>query len=131
MSIFDSIRRLFDGWSDGDRPSDRAGAPGDEVGSDASNGAAEVGPDTSRGDDDMLACEEALRLVNEYLDGELEDVPRSQVRRHFEMCARCYPHLKFEGAYREAVRRAAAGESAPPELRAKVSRLLAEARPED
>lgn len=83
------------------------------------------------GDDEMIPCEEALRLVHEYLDGELEDVPRSQVKRHFEACGRCYPHLKFETSYREAVRRAAAGERAPAELRAKVSRLLAEARPED
>lgn len=104
MSIFDSIRRLFDGSSDGS--------------------------EASGGEDEMIPCEDALRLVNEYLDGELENVSRSQVKRHFEACGRCYPHLRFESAYREAVRRAATGERAPAELRAKVSRLLAEAGPE-
>ncbi|NIT86122.1 MAG: anti-sigma factor [Gemmatimonadetes bacterium] len=79
----------------------------------------------------MISCQEALRLVNEYLDGELEGVPAFQVRRHFEACARCYPHLRFESAYREAVRRATAGQSAPPRLKEEVVRLLVEARPED
>lgn len=115
MSIFDSIKSLFGGSPDGSSNGD-----GSSDGSEASGG-----------DDEMIPCEEALRLVNEYLDGELEDVPRSQVKRHFEACGRCYPHLKFESSYREAVRRAAAGERAPAELKAKVSRLLAEARPKD
>lgn len=122
MSIFDSIRRLFGGSPNGDGPFNGAGSSrkGGEVGS------------TAPGDDDeMILCEEALRLVHEYLDGELENVPRSQVKRHFEICGHCYPHLKLESSYREAVRRAAAGQRAPAELKAKVRRLLAEARSED
>lgn len=121
MSIFDSIRRLL-----GDSPN------GDGPDSSDTTGSSSDGTDPSpAGEEEMIPCEEALRLVNEYLDGELENVPRHQVRRHFEACGRCYPHLKFESAYREAVRRAAAGESAPAELKTKVGRLLAEARRED
>lgn len=129
MSIFDSIRRLFGGSPGGDGPSDGAGS---------SNGSGSFGPEGdevgaagSGGDDEMIPCEEALRLVHEYLDGELDDVPRSRVKRHFDVCGRCYPHLRLESSYREAVRRAAAGERAPAELKAKVSRLLAEARSEE
>lgn len=100
MSIFDKVKGLFGGASAGE----------------------------SQGMDlEILSCEEALRLVHEYLDGELDAVPEKQVKQHFDMCEKCYPHLRLESSYRDAVRRAAAGEKAPPELRAKVIKLLAEA----
>jgi anti-sigma factor (TIGR02949 family) len=77
-----------------------------------------------------ISCEDALRQVQEYLDGEVQVVSKAQIKQHFEVCSRCYPHLNFEKAYREAMRRAAAGEAAPPALRAKVAALLAENEPE-
>lgn len=76
---------------------------------------------------DMIPCEEALRLVHDFLDGELEGVPRDQVKAHFDVCQRCYPHLQLESAFREAVHRAGSTESAPSELKAKVAALIAEA----
>ncbi len=78
----------------------------------------------------MMSCEESLRLVHEYLDGELEVDSEANVKKHFEMCGRCYPHLQLETAYRGAVRRAVEGGRAPEELKAKVAALLAEARSE-
>jgi anti-sigma factor (TIGR02949 family) len=78
----------------------------------------------------MISCEDALRLVHEFLDGELANASADEVRQHFDMCQRCYPHLQLETAFREAVRRATAGESAPPELRDKVAAVLEEARAE-
>jgi anti-sigma factor (TIGR02949 family) len=65
--------------------------------------------------------------VQEFLDGELDGVPEEQVRAHFDVCERCYPHLRFENAFRDALRRASTGEVAPPELRARIVALLAEA----
>jgi len=79
-------------------------------------------------DPEMISCEEALSLVNEFLDGELEDVTKDRVKAHFDVCSRCYPHLRLEESFREAVRRASRGESASPELRAKLMSLLAEAQ---
>lgn len=110
MSIFDSIKRIFGG-------SLPPGGNGDSA--------------SAGGDMEVIPCEEALRRVHEYLDGELDGVPAEQVRRHFDVCGRCYPHLKLESAYREAVKRAVAGQGAPPELRAKVLSLLAEAGTEE
>jgi len=43
----------------------------------------------------------------------------------WRLCRR--PHLHLETTFRAAVRRAAAGEKAPPELKAKLIKLLAEA----
>lgn len=115
MSIFDSLKRLF------------GGSPGNGDGR-------RVDPDSggsSMDELEMIPCEEALRLVHDYLDGELDGVPETQVRKHFEVCGRCYPHLRLETAYREAMRRAASGEEAPPKLRTRVLELLAEADDED
>ncbi|MDA0329705.1 MAG: zf-HC2 domain-containing protein [Gemmatimonadetes bacterium] len=106
MAIFDRLKGLF------------GGVP--------QNGNA----DSSDSDVDasgMISCEDALRLVNEYLDGELASAPEDQVRSHFDACERCYPHLQFESAFKEAVRRAAGGQAAPKELRAKLVALLAQA----
>ena len=76
---------------------------------------------------DMIPCEEALRLVHDFLDGELEGVPHDQVKAHFDVCHRCYPHLQLESAFLEAVHRAVSTERAPSELKAKVAAPIAEA----
>jgi len=74
----------------------------------------------------MISCRDALDLIYEYLDGELEDVPEERVRAHFEACQRCFPRLKLEEAFRTAVQRATRGKAAPPELRSRVIALLTE-----
>ena len=79
------------------------------------------------GDPSAITCDQALTVVHEFLDGELGDVSAEEVKAHFDMCRLCYPHLRLEECFKEAVRRASRGESAPPELRAKVLQLLAEA----
>ena len=83
------------------------------------------------GDAESITCRQALQLVHDYMDGELEDVPKTQVAQHFDVCRRCYPHLRFETAFKEALRRVAGGEGAPPELRSRLLSVLAEVEPED
>ena len=78
----------------------------------------------------MISCEEALRLVHDYLDGELERSSETSVKQHFDACERCYPHLNLESLFRDAVRRASSGESAPPALKARILGLLAETEAE-
>ena len=80
--------------------------------------------------DEMISCHDALRLVHEYIDGELEGVSEARVRAHFDVCQRCYPHLHLENAFREAFRRGAGTQTAPPELRAKLVALMLEAESE-
>jgi anti-sigma factor (TIGR02949 family) len=72
-----------------------------------------------------ITCREAMAVVQEFLDGSLEGVSAAQVRAHFEACSRCYPQLKFERSFREALARVTRGEGAPPELRSRVVELLA------
>lgn len=73
---------------------------------------------------DGIKCREAITVVQEFLDGTLEGVSAEQVREHFDVCSRCYPHLKFERSFREALARASRGEGAPPELKRRVADLL-------
>jgi anti-sigma factor (TIGR02949 family) len=91
------------------------------------HGGGEPNGDGASKSSEMLSCEEALRVVQEFLDGELDITEAAGVKSHFEACVRCYPHLDFETAYRQAVCRAVRGETAPPELRARVAALIAEA----
>lgn len=109
MAFFDRLRRLFGGERN------PAGGNGNGAGpSDASV-------------DRMITCEQALTFVNEFLDGELDGATAEKVEAHFEVCGRCYPHLRMEEAFRTAVRRAGAGKEAPPELRDRVRRLIRDA----
>lgn len=105
MSIFNRIRAFFGGTA-------HDGGPGGHG-------------DSAAG---MITCEEALRLVHEFIDGELEDVSAEEVKRHFDMCQRCYPHLHLESTFREALRRAAKGEGAPPDLKDRLTAMIAEER---
>lgn len=75
-----------------------------------------------------ISCEEALRLVHEFIDGELDGVSRPEVQAHFERCQACYPHLRLEQRFREALRRACAQEKAPPELRSRVEAIVSGGR---
>jgi anti-sigma factor (TIGR02949 family) len=101
MTLFDSVRRLFGTGR---------------------------GSDSMRNGGEGIPCHDALRLVHEFLDGELDGVSRAEVEAHFEMCKRCYPHLRLERRFREALRRACAGEVAPPDLRARVLHVVSEGR---
>lgn len=111
MSIFNRIRRFLGGAS-GD------GGPG-------GGGPCEHGAEQGAG---MISCEEALRLVHDFIDGELEDVPAEEVKQHFEMCKRCYPHLQLESTFRDALRRAARGTGAPPDLKDRLTEMISEER---
>jgi len=72
-----------------------------------------------------ISCGEAVSVVQEFLDGALDDADAEDVEAHFEMCTRCYPHLAFERSFREALTRVSKGQEAPEELKSRVTDLLA------
>jgi mycothiol system anti-sigma-R factor len=86
----------------------------------------------SNGDDqaphpDMATCHEALAVIYEFLDGELDGMSQERVQAHFEICKLCYPRLKFEESFKIAVRRAARGEAPPERLKGDLLEVLARA----
>lgn len=75
----------------------------------------------------MMPCEEALARLWDFLDGELDASEEAAVRKHLEICHRCYPQYDFQRAYFEFTRRLRDRESAPPELRRRLfQRILVE-----
>lgn len=49
-----------------------------------------------RDDGRRMQCEEALRLLATYLDGELDQGEESAVRHHLETCRHCFSRAEFE-----------------------------------
>lgn len=77
-----------------------------------------------------INCQEALRLVNEFIDGELDGVSSAEVKTHFELCKRCYPHLELERHFRDALKRACTREKASAALRQRVRGICSGGRSE-
>jgi anti-sigma factor (TIGR02949 family) len=44
----------------------------------------------------IISCEEALRLLAEHLDGELDGAHRDEVERHLSLCRSCFSRAEFE-----------------------------------
>ena len=44
----------------------------------------------------FLECEEVLRVIFAYLDGELEAMDRARVEAHLERCRSCFSRAEFE-----------------------------------
>lgn len=65
----------------------------------------------------MIRCEEALARLWEFLDGELPPENEDAVKKHLDICNRCYPQYDFQRAYFEFTRRVQDREHAPPSLR--------------
>lgn len=70
-----------------------------------------VGPTAACGPE----CEEALRRLQAFLDGELPDVEVTAVADHLTACFPCTDRASFEQALRTVIRRSC-GEQAPPGL---------------
>lgn len=47
-------------------------------------------------DERWIECEEALRRLARYLDGELGDRENAEVERHLEVCRSCWSRTEFE-----------------------------------
>jgi anti-sigma factor (TIGR02949 family) len=46
-----------------------------------------------------ISCEDALARLWEFLDDELPPQEEAAVRKHLEICNRCYPKYDFQRAY--------------------------------
>lgn len=73
-----------------------------------------------------VTCEQAAERLFEFLDGELPEEETSSLAEHFQACARCYPWLLHEQAFRDAMVRALEGQVPPPELGDRVLDALKE-----
>ena len=47
----------------------------------------------------MTQCEDTMKRLWEFLDGELGPASEKALQRHLEVCARCYPRYDFQRTY--------------------------------
>jgi len=47
----------------------------------------------------MVRCEHVLERLWDFLDGELSPEDEAAVKKHLDICNRCYPQYYFQRAY--------------------------------
>lgn len=62
---------------------------------------------------DLTRCEEALAVLAEHLDHELDEHRTAQLHAHLESCRSCYSRAEFERRLKAQIR--AVGTHEPPE----------------
>ena len=73
-----------------------------------------------------IDCVEVLQQVYLYLDGEIEDADKRDVRQHIEDCAPCLREFGIEQEVKALVARCCGGEAAPDALRERLRIKLAQ-----
>ena len=64
-------------------------------------------------DERRIRCEEAIRRLARYLDGELDDREDAQVVHHLETCRSCWSRAEFERRLRSRLADLGRGEVEP------------------
>jgi anti-sigma factor (TIGR02949 family) len=70
-----------------------------------------------------ITCDEALRLLAVFLDGELHADDREGVQRHLEICRSCFSRAEFERRLKGEITRLGR-EEVSPGFEDRVHRLL-------
>ena len=71
----------------------------------------------------MADCNETLRELYQYLDGELTEDDRTHIQEHLDDCSPCLEAFDFEAELRMVIRHRCI-EQVPDELRARVEAAL-------
>lgn len=64
-----------------------------------------------------MNCLEAARLLNEYLDRELDEAGIAHIQSHIRMCRDCFGHVRFDEALKKLIAKRSFREKAPDSLR--------------
>jgi len=75
-------------------------------------------------------CSEVIEQVYLYLDGEIDDEGRRQVREHLDECAPCLRQFGLENEVKALVARCCGGDTAPDGLKQRLLVKLQEVRVE-
>lgn len=69
-----------------------------------------------------LECEEAVRLMLEYLDSELDAGNNAAMQAHLQTCRSCYSRMEFERRLKK-IARDVKKQTAPASLRARIRKI--------
>lgn len=70
-----------------------------------------------------IRCEEVIKQLFRYLDGEVDDATEERIRDHMAHCRDCFTRAEFERRLRERLREASQ-EKAPQRLQQRLERLM-------
>lgn len=73
-----------------------------------------------------MSCADVVRLLWDYLDGELDAERTRRIREHLAWCHHCRDHFTFDGAFLRSVARLIEDPPAAAPLRARVLAALRE-----
>jgi len=73
-----------------------------------------------------MICEEATKLMDGYLDGELDPITSQKIEQHLQDCRRCEETYEAHTALTHAINRGAPYYKAPAELRRRIQSSLRE-----
>jgi mycothiol system anti-sigma-R factor len=71
----------------------------------------------------MADCNETLRELYQYLDGELSDADRTHIQQHLDDCSPCLAAYDFEAELRIVVRNRCT-DQVPDALRARIAKAI-------
>ena len=72
----------------------------------------------------MITCEEAAKLLNEYLDKELTEQDVREFEAHVKACKRCFGCLEFNQAVRQILKKKVVRDKISPEIRNLIDKKL-------
>lgn len=69
----------------------------------------------------MADCNETIRELDAYLDGELPDEVRAHIHAHLDGCMDCLQAFDFEAELKAAIRRKCSNDQMPEGLMARIA----------
>jgi len=72
----------------------------------------------------MMTCEEAAKLLNEYLDKELTEQDVREFEAHLKECKHCFGCLDFNKAVRQILKKKVIRDKISPEIRNLINEKL-------
>lgn len=74
----------------------------------------------------MADCNETIRELDAYLDGELSDQARDHIQGHLDGCMDCLQAFDFQAELKAAIRRKCTNDELPPSLIGKIEQCFQE-----
>ena len=71
-----------------------------------------------------MNCRESLKKLYDFLDGELDKVPKSEIKKHLDACRHCWDRFEFEKRLKELIKKSCCKEACPDTLKRRVKALL-------
>ena len=72
----------------------------------------------------MADCNETIRELDAFLDGELSDDVRTHIHEHLDGCMDCLQAFDFQAELKQAIRRKCSSDEMPPGLMARIEQCF-------